>query len=302
MFLPSNERIRTEIELLMAEDPVGPTKLAVAFWGTGADRFLQGECRIICDLLSGACNPKTIAAIRARPSCLVFHLDKLHAKVVLNRAGAIVSSANMSSNGLGIEGLDSYGTFEAGYRIEPASNSYEEVSAWFEQMWARARPVTAQDLSRAQLLYDAKNHAATTKIPVADYVAPDIFRPIAADQLLKEEIDPDNRVRSVKEFVLGITNEVLPGLGRGAQGKVATFACHAILCRSGSELAYSSSGSDPGGKVTEDWIAGRFYMNGKETRTRVEAVLDAMTRRTIVPAAIRHVAAEVLATPAWDNL
>lgn len=302
MFLPSNERIRIEIESLIAEDPIGPTRLAVAFWGSGADRILQGECRIICDLLSGACNPRTIAAIRARPSCLVFHLDKLHAKVVLNRAGAIVSSANMSSNGLGKEGFESYGSFEAGYRIAPASDSYYEVSSWFEQMWKLARPVTIQDLRRAQLIYDAKNRAIPPELPVAGDIEPNRFTPIAADQLLKEEIDPDNRVRSVKEFILGIANEVLPGLGRGAQGKMATFACHAVLCRSGAELFYSGSGSDPGGTVTEDWIASRFQMNGKDARTRVEAVLDAMTRRTVVPVAIRHTAAEVLANPEWGHL
>lgn len=302
MFLPSNERIRTEIESLMAEDPVGPTRLAVAFWGAGAERILQGECRIICDLLSGACNPKTIANIRARPSCLVFHLDKFHAKVVLNTAGAIVSSANMSSNGLGREGFDSYGTFEAGYRIAPASNSYNEAYTWFEQMWKLARPVTAQDLKRAQSIYDAKNRAGLPELSASDIVKPDDLTPIAADQLLKEEINPENRVRSVKEFILRIADDVLPGLGRGAQGKIATFACHAILCRSGAKLAYSTSGSASGGTVSEDWIASRFYMNGKDTRTRVETVLDAMTRRTIVPVAIRHVAAEVLATPAWDHL
>lgn len=91
MFLPSNVAIRRAIEHMMANDPVGPTKLAVAFWGWTAERVLSGECRIICDLFSGSCNPATIRAIWARQSCLVFHLDKLHAKVVANSAGAIVS-------------------------------------------------------------------------------------------------------------------------------------------------------------------------------------------------------------------
>lgn len=173
MFLASNKAIRREIQNLIEQDPVGPTKFAVAFWGRGAERIPKGPSQIICDLYSGACNPDVIAALRDLPSCRVFYLNGLHAKVVVNKAGAVVSSGNMSPNGLGREGIDDSGTYEVGHRVAAGTATHDEICAWFEMMWEKARPVTEIDLRCAKRIYDAKNNFVTPQFaPDEDMLAP----------------------------------------------------------------------------------------------------------------------------------
>jgi hypothetical protein len=302
MFLASNKDIRNEIESLIEQDPAGPTKFAVAFWGRGAERIPNGPSWIICDLYSGACNPDVIAVLRDQPSSRVFYLNGLHAKVVVNKAGAVVSSANMSSNGLGREGIDDSGTFEAGHRVAAGTKTHDDICAWFDRMWEKARPVTELDLRRAKRIYDAKNNFVPPDLPPDEDVPSAQVSPIAPHELLEDEPDSGYRVRAVRPSVLAITKRALPGVDHRMLGKVATYACHAILCRTGAELSYTRSGNDPGGQVTEAWIAERFKDTGPQTRARVDAVLLAMTRDSNLQAPIRHVAAEVHANPAWIDL
>lgn len=303
MFLASNQDIRREIQNLIENDPVGPTMFAVAFWGRGAEHIPKGPARIICDLYSGACNPDVIATLRELPSCRVFYLDGLHAKVVINKAGAVVSSGNMSYNGLGQEGIDGSGTFEAGLRVSPGDRTHDEIGVWFERMWELARPVTDLDLHRARRIYDAKNNFVVPDLK-PDEDAPGLrFRRIAPHELLMDEPKMEYRVRPVKQVILRIAEQALPGLAPQMLGKIATYACHAILCRAGvDELNYTKKGSDPGGTVTEAWIAGRFKDTGSQTRARVDAVLLKMAGEPNLQPPISQLAAEVLASPAWVDL
>jgi hypothetical protein len=301
MFLASNKDIRKEIECLMEQDPAGPTKFAVAFWGRDAERIPDGPSWIICDLYSGFCNPETIAALLKRSSCRVFYLNGLHAKVVVNKAGAVVSSANMSHNGLGREGIDDSGTVEAGHRVAAGTKTHDDICAWFDRMWEKARPVTELDLRRAELIYDAKNHFVPPELLREEDVPGAHVSPIAAHELLEDDPDRGYRMRAVKPSVLTIAKRVLPGIDHRMLGKVATYACHAILCRTGAELSYTRSGKDPGGPVTEAWIAGRFQRTGPQTKARVEAVLLAMTRDSDLQAPIRRAAADVHANPIWAD-
>ena len=126
--------------------------------------------------------------------------------------------------------------------------------------------------------------------------------PIAAHELLEDEPNSGYRMRAVRPSVLAIAKRILPGVDHRMLGKIATYACHAILCRTRAELFYTRSGKDPGGRVTGAWIVERFKDTGPQTRARVDAVLLAMTRDSDVQARIRHVAAEVHAHPAWVDL
>lgn len=299
MFLASNKDIRAEIENLIQQDPAGPTKFAVAFWGRDAERIPNGPSWIICDLYSGACNPDVIAALHNRPSCRVFYLNGLHAKVVVNNAGAVISSANMSHNGMGWEGDDDSGTIEAGHRVAAGTKTHNDICAWFDRMWEQARPVMELDLRRAKRIYDAKNSFVPPLLLPNEDLPTAQVNLIAPHELLEDEPDTGYRMRPVKPSVLAIAKRVLPDVANQMLGKVATYACHAILCRTGAELSYTRSGNDPGGWITEAWIAGRFKDTGVQTRARVDAVLLAMTRDPDLQAPIRNVAAEVHANPAW---
>jgi hypothetical protein len=299
MFLPSNKEIKAAIENLIEQDPTGPTKFAVAFWGRDAERIPNGPSWIICDLYSSACNSDVIGALRNRPSCRIFYLDGLHAKVVVNNAGAVISSANMSHNGMGVEGNDESGTIEAGHRVSAGTKTHNDICAWFDKMWERARPVTELHLRRAKRIYDAKNSfVPPDPLPNDDLPSAQVST-IAPHELLEDEPNTGYRMRPLRPSILAIAKLALPDLANQMLGKVATYACHAVLYRIGVELSYTRSGNDPGGRVTEAWIAGRFQDTGVQTGARVDAVLLAMTRDLDLQAPIRYVAAEVHACPAW---
>jgi hypothetical protein len=67
------------------------------------------------------CNPAVIALLLDRDNTVVLQLAGLHAKVVVGSAGAVISSANISTNGLDAEGADTSGTIEAGYFVTPGT-------------------------------------------------------------------------------------------------------------------------------------------------------------------------------------
>jgi hypothetical protein len=89
-------------------------RVAVAYWGSGsfkwferfdAESLASKDVVIVCDLMSGACNPDEIERLQktlGKPG--VRTRDRLHAKVWLTDRGAIVGSSNVSANGLGFEG------------------------------------------------------------------------------------------------------------------------------------------------------------------------------------------------------
>ena len=75
---------------------------AVAYWGKDATKRTglaehpnRAEVRVICDLLSGACNPNEIEEL-TRIGVQVKTLDRLHAKVWISGHDVIVGSANAS--------------------------------------------------------------------------------------------------------------------------------------------------------------------------------------------------------------
>lgn len=127
--------------------------VAVAFWGRGGETIFQGwsgkKLRIICNLAQGATNPKTIRALLDLPNVEVLQQDDLHAKLVLTDTTLIVGSANVSSNGLGLEGAEQAAWREVGLLSE---SSAERTAArcWFGNQWVAARPVEEADLLKAE--------------------------------------------------------------------------------------------------------------------------------------------------------
>jgi hypothetical protein len=81
--------------------------------------------------------------------------DKLHAKVIWTRDGAIVGSANASSNGLPEEEQSAVGLIEAGVFIKEAA-ALSEIGRWFDIQYNSARRITKADLQSAKLERDRR--------------------------------------------------------------------------------------------------------------------------------------------------
>ena len=99
----SGTEIQREVSDLVNRD--GDTSIAVAYWGhdavdrTGIAQKKNGNLRILCDLLSGFCNPFPIEVLRMG-EIPVRTLNLLHAKVWINGSNVILGSANASVYGL----------------------------------------------------------------------------------------------------------------------------------------------------------------------------------------------------------
>lgn len=129
--------------------------LAVAYWGRGATTRLgldgKRPTRVICDLLSGGCNPyeirELLVSLGDDQGTNVRCFGGLHAKVYLTDRCAIVGSANASANGLGSK--SSNGTFEAAVCTENAQ-TVTEAASWFETLWQRSSIITDVRLRLAE--------------------------------------------------------------------------------------------------------------------------------------------------------
>ena len=137
----------------------GKVMAAVAYWGKGAaertglaEHEDPASVRIICDLLSGACNPNEIEALQ-QLGFSVKTLDRLHAKVWIGGNDVIVGSANASQNGLLGEGEKA-----AEANVEAAVMSRDRalarrLAAWFELQWDASTEIEKRHLIRARQIW-----------------------------------------------------------------------------------------------------------------------------------------------------
>lgn len=131
--------------------------LAVAYWGWSAvDRLglsKQRPTRIICDALSGGCNPAELETLlRFSQESLQFevkHLDRLHTKVYRTPTAAFVGSANASTNGLN-DG--SNGTIEGVIKTQ-SNDVISQIDRWFSDKWREATTLDEPLLQRAREAY-----------------------------------------------------------------------------------------------------------------------------------------------------
>lgn len=145
----------TEIKELLASGSL--VKAAVSYWGDGAIDSLcindSQELTIVCDILSGGCNPVEIRRlIRILGKERVLTYDRLHAKVWLGKNLAIVGSSNASSNGLGFEKAEAASLVEANLVTDSLDVLPMIANWWEEKIRKHAREITESDLRRAQKL------------------------------------------------------------------------------------------------------------------------------------------------------
>ena len=158
----SGTEIQTQVRAITSR--TGEVLAAVAYWSSGAakrtglsDHGHPTSVRIICDLLSGACDPAEIEALTAR-GVTVKTLDRLHAKVWISGKDVIVGSANASRSGLPVDG-------EQRANVEAATLSQDprlvgKLAAWFEEQWEAASDVEDRHLEQARQLWQRRRRSA----------------------------------------------------------------------------------------------------------------------------------------------
>ena len=241
-----------------------------------------------------------IRSLLSRDNCVVLKLQGLHAKVVIGTSGAVVSSANMSTNGLGAEGADASGSIEAGYFVSARHVDHEKIVAWFEEVWAVANEITEFDLVTAQHKYNTRNGDVSTSILTETSPEP-LLNKVDPYSLVTESFSKNYRLRAVKPHVLRKLKSVHPDIDPRRLGKIATWTCHLILNRAGVPLDFYGLGSQGSGQATDQWILSRFGKD-RSREMNVEAVcisLRGISRDTDFPINVRSTANALLSMPPW---
>jgi len=144
-------------------------KLAVAFWGRGSLGLVSESAKIICNLKMGGSNPHELQKIEGKlaPGNLR-QCDTLHAKVYLGRTRAVITSANASANGLGLEDGEQAGWVEAGAAVSDVA----AIHKWFDGLWedrTKSRSIEAGDWDAAKAAWKARQRRNTTLCAFSDF-------------------------------------------------------------------------------------------------------------------------------------
>ncbi len=116
------------------------------------DASYKGKYQIICNLSMGGTNPFAIEKMNLKN---VRHCDTLHAKVFIGSESVVIASANVSSNGLGLEGIEQAKWIEAG--VEVAATP--EILNWFDNLWRASRVVSDSSLEQARSQWKRRQRA-----------------------------------------------------------------------------------------------------------------------------------------------
>lgn len=166
MFLASTDYQQAVTSLAAEEEEL---LAAVAFWGKGADALVCPQtgqrARLICNLDSGATNPHVIKALRKKPGVTIRQSDRLHAKVIAGKNKALVGSANVSANGLNLEGSEQSWWDEAGLMTEEPAQ-IAAIHLWFAAQWEASRDISDKDLQLAQLRWSQRRSGRTASAPL----------------------------------------------------------------------------------------------------------------------------------------
>lgn len=109
-------------------------QVAVAFWGKGFEEPFAdhgGDMQLICNLESGATNPEVIKGLMAKTP--VHTNPRLHAKVLIGDGAVIIGSANLSANGLGLEGNE-LGRWEEAGAVIRDKDIIQSARLWFDEL------------------------------------------------------------------------------------------------------------------------------------------------------------------------
>ena len=139
-FLHGSDLAREMNSLLKENEGV---RAAVAFIGEGTRKRIANKraSRIICDFDSFGTNPQEVKKL-LDGGVVIKHLFSLHAKIIIGKNSCIISSANLSTNGMGLEGESHPVNYEAGVLTDEIE---EKASEWFEKIWVEAKQISLSD-------------------------------------------------------------------------------------------------------------------------------------------------------------
>lgn len=145
--------------IVRAAEEAETIDVAVAFWGIGGESVFESwtgkRLRIVCNLALGGTNPKVVRELRGLPNAEIRQLDNLHAKLVLTDRTLITGSANISSNGLGLEGSEQAAWREVGM-LSVNSDERSAAKRWFASQWKSARSINDDDLLKAEAAWKSR--------------------------------------------------------------------------------------------------------------------------------------------------
>ncbi|EXI65167.1 MAG: hypothetical protein AW08_03439 [Candidatus Accumulibacter adjunctus] len=287
MFLASSRDIQENIVRLMARHGVDePIAIAVAFWGKGAEALLPADrrFRLICNLSMGGTNPAVIETLLARPGIDVRHLPDLHAKVVLTASGAVVSSANFSANGLGLDG--GAGWQEAGMLIPADDPEFVKAYGWFEQLWRMAQPITETTLAEAAKQWHSEEHRLTM-----DSVAA-LEASSAPDELEEEMLfaagpmKKDHKLREAAGWVAQAYNTMLGRPLEPSDYFIPRYAAYVIWTMAGKSM-WTAIEDKPIFSTPAD-VLDRAKATGKDNPRLTTELVDWIARMDAAPPAVRY--------------
>jgi hypothetical protein len=153
-FIKSDDAKR-ELEILLSH--AKRIRIAVAYWGQGVSERLgllnleNCDIEVVCDLLSGACNPDELSMLRdTLGRSRVLKCPRLHAKVWIADGRCILGSSNASANGLAQQGLETDGLIEANVLIDDPP-CVAAISHWYETTVRKAATeISEKDLQLAR--------------------------------------------------------------------------------------------------------------------------------------------------------
>lgn len=293
MFLGHNQQIRDCVtRLIETHDAAEPIAIAVAFWGAGAESLLPADkhFRVICNLAMGGTNPAVIESLMARAGTEVRHLSDLHAKVILASAGALVSSANFSANGLGLEGGN--GWREAGVSIAANDPEFVKVFGWFEQQWRAALPVDAPVLARARTAWSIHSAAAVagelgeSAAGLAPIVAEESPAELRESDLFQPATKPRNMLRMAADWLVDEYRVMRGGTLAKSDNFIPAYAAYALWTLAGNRMATNISAmpvfSQP------DQVLQRAAERSQDNPDRVRSLISRVARSSVTPVAVRH--------------
>jgi HKD family nuclease len=157
-FLEANDTRDRIVKLIRDSDEFC---LAVAYWGRGAMKQLgldklsnNQNGTIICDLMSGACNPYEIEGLLKleNPALKIRTLDGFHAKVYWTPRSVIVGSSNASGSGLSFEGDETAGFVEGNIQTDD-NKTIRATKLWLEKTQKLAKEISDGELAEAKKLW-----------------------------------------------------------------------------------------------------------------------------------------------------
>ena len=138
--------------------------IAVAYWGrdsiekTGlehADVAESTKMRVICDLMSGSCNPDPIQRLLEQ-DISVMTLAGMHAKVWIADDSVVIGSANVSANGMGFDDARSLEeNREAAVYIHDRKFA-NSARIWFNGLWKESDKVDSRSIELATHLWTTR--------------------------------------------------------------------------------------------------------------------------------------------------